>query len=108
MNEEITITIEEKLNSLADLKLMLKEKENAFENENADLKQTIKDLEKEISEVVLNEGQTIKTEFISAVWNKGKTTWDGKLLEGYAVAHPEILAARRFGEPTVSFRMAKK
>ena len=37
-----------------------------------------------------------------------KTSWDGKLLEGYAVAHPEILAARKVGKPTVSFRTVKE
>ena len=106
--EELEITVLEKLNLLADMKLMYTEKENAFKADTADLSTSIKELEEEIKKEVLSRGETIKAEHISAIWNKGKETWDGKLLAGYALAHPDILAARKVGEPTVSFRMAKK
>lgn len=54
--------------------------------------------------IVLELGTTVKASSIMAVWNKGRTTWKGDLLEGYAVAHPEVLACRQVGEPSVSFR----
>jgi DNA-binding TFAR19-related protein (PDSD5 family) len=52
-------------------------------------------------------GQSVKGQFLHAVWNKGRESWDGKLLAGFALAHPEILTARKVGEPTVSLRTAK-
>lgn len=107
-NNELEITVEEKLNLLADMRLMYIEKENAFKKETEDLSSGIKQLEEEIKAVVLKRGETIKTDCISAIWTKGKETWDGKLLAGYALAHPDILAAKKIGEPTVSFRMARK
>lgn len=107
-NEELKITIYEKLNLVADMKMKYAEKENAFKKETADLKQAIDDLESEIKTEVLKRGETIKTDTISAIWMKGKETWDGKLLAGYALAHPDILAAKKVGEPQVQFRMARK
>lgn len=52
-------------------------------------------------------GASVKGEHLHAVYSKGRATWDGKLLEGYAVAHPEVLACRNVGEPTVSIRAVK-
>lgn len=78
-----------------------------FDTDNADLIEKIKKEEEEITAYILEKGETVKTDKISAIWNKGKTSWDGKLLEGYAIAHPDILAARKIGNPTVSFRVVK-
>ena len=103
----MTNNLIEKLNELAELKLAYAASKAKWETQTAEAKERIDDLEKEISEAVLAEGQTVKTDLISAIWNKGKSTWDGKLLEGYAVAHPEILAAKKVGKPTVSFRLTK-
>ena len=102
------MNLEEKLNELAGMKLAYAASKAEWEVQTAEAKERIDDLEKEISEAVLAEGKTVKTDLISAIWNKGKSTWDGKLLEGYAVAHPEILAAKKVGKPTVSFRLAAK
>lgn len=101
------MTLEEKLEMLAGLKLGLEARTAAFEAEIASTTDAIKSLETEVKAEVLALGQTVKTDHISAIWNKGKTTWDGKLLEGYAVAHHEILAAKKTGQPTVSFKLAK-
>ena len=94
---------------------LLAEKKAVFEALRADWESTqsgliaeIKTLSDEISAQILLKGETVSTEKMSAIYVKGKTTWDGKLLEGYAVAHPEILAAKKIGKPTVSFRPVKK
>ena len=100
--------ITEKLELLAGLKQAYAEAKADFEKQTFDTKMLIDDLESEITAAILDLGETVKTDHISAIWNKGKTTWDGKLLEGYALAHPDILAARKVGEPTVSFRLTKK
>jgi hypothetical protein len=38
---------------------------------------------------------------------KGRVSWDGKSLDGYMAAHPEISAFRKEGEPSVSLRNVK-
>ena len=97
----------EKMNLLADLKSDLSALKAQFDADNALLTENIAHLEEDIKTAVLQAGETVKTEKISAIWNKGKTTWDSRLLDGYAVAHPEILQARKVGNPTVSFKLAK-
>ncbi len=41
-------------------------------------------LESEIKADVISKKETIKSENVMAVWNKGRVTWDSKLLEGMA------------------------
>lgn len=61
----------------------------------------------EIKAEVLTAGSTAKGSKYMAVWNKGRESWDGKKLNGFAMAHPEILQAKNVGEPTVSIRRVK-
>ena len=49
-------------------------------------------------------GETVKGKELVAVWNKGRSSWDTKRLEGYAEAHPEIKAFYVKGEPGVTIR----
>lgn len=103
MNELI-----QKIDLLAEKKATFELLKAKFETENSALLQEIDVLSKEITVEVLEKSETVSTEKMSVIYCKGKTTWDGKLLEGYAVAHPEILAAKKIGKPTVSFRPVKK
>jgi hypothetical protein len=57
-------------------------------------------LEMEIKEAVVALGKSVKGGQLSASFVKGRITWDTKTLDGYAVAHPEILFARNEGEPS--------
>ena len=67
-------------------------------------KNLVTELEDGLKADVLKIGETVKGTYLQAVYTKPRVTWDGKLLEGYAVAHPEILAAQKIGSPSVSFR----
>jgi len=51
--------------------------------------------------------ESIKGEQLQAVFSKARTTWDGKKLEGYAVAHPEIEKLKKTGSPSVAIREVK-
>jgi len=64
-------------------------------------------LEAEIKAEVLDAGQSVKSAHLMAVYNKGRVTWDGKQLEGMMALIPGLAAARKKGEPTVSFRAVK-
>lgn len=63
-------------------------------------------LELEIKEEVIAIGATVRGENLMAVFVKGREGgWDSGKLKGFAMAHPEILAAKKpDGEPTVSFK----
>lgn len=66
----------------------------------------IAELETEIKRAVLAAGASVKGTRLHAVWVKGRVTFDSKYIEGYAIAHPELLAYRKEGEPSVSIRKA--
>lgn len=52
-------------------------------------------------------GQSVKGERFQVVYSKPRVTWDAKSLDGYAMAHPELFAFRREGEPSISIRTVK-
>jgi hypothetical protein len=68
------------------------------------LESAIAETKRQIETCVLELGQTVKSNRAIAVYNRGRITWDNQALEGYAVAHPEILAFRKEGEPYVTIR----
>ena len=75
-----------------------------FDPKVADLKRTLSILEAQIKEQVLIAGQTVKGSLHQFVFSKPRVSWDTKGLDGYAVAHPEILQFRKEGAPSVSVR----
>lgn len=60
----------------------------------------------EIKDAVKTEGKTVRGKVYMAVWVKGRDGgWDTKQLQGYALAHPEILTAKnKDGEPSITIR----
>ena len=69
-----------------------------------EIEESITSMKKAIGEEVLANGAPVKGSVLQAIINKGRVSWDGKLLEGYAVAHPDVLPCRKEGEPTVTIR----
>lgn len=67
----------------------------------------IAELTSEIRKEVLERGDSVKGANLHAILVKGRTSWDTKALDGYAVGHPEILVFRRQGEPSVSIRRTR-
>ena len=61
-------------------------------------------LEAEIKQETLVTGATIHGAHMMAVWAKGRVSWDSKQLEGMIAIIPQIAAARKEGEPSVSLR----
>lgn len=54
--------------------------------------------ESELRKVVVATKESITKDKYRIVYSKPRETWDGKLLDGYAAAHPEILAFKKIGE----------
>ncbi len=65
------------------------------------------ELEERIKAAVVEAGASVKGDALQAVYSKPRVSWDGKALEGYAAAHPEIVAFRTTGAPSVSIRAVK-
>lgn len=61
-------------------------------------------LEARIKDQVLGLGTSVKADQLQAIYTKPRVTWDLRGLEGFMVAHPEISAFRKVGQPSVSFR----
>lgn len=121
------MTIEEMLNELSSLKFQVKALEKWQQGQidniiTPELRQAVADIEAEIKpqfdvmnakiealteqikKAVIANGASVKGRELHAVYNKGRVSWDAKLLEGLALAVPEVLKARSVGEPSVSFR----
>ena len=68
----------------------------------------IKNIQAEIRDMVIKHGSSVKVDLgsgeRSAIYVKGRTSWDGKALEGFAIAHPEILVCKKEGNPSVRFK----
>ena len=92
-----SVTPQEVKDKIAEIEAEYADKIEGMTNEKAVL-------EAEIKGEVLASGRTIKGNTHAFTFTKGRTSWDSKLLDGYAVAHEEILVARKVGEPSVSIR----
>lgn len=62
------------------------------------------EIEALVKSAVVRHGASIKGTSLQAVYSKPRVSWDTKALDGYAVAHPELLGLRTEGQPSVSIR----
>ena len=53
---------------------------------------------------VVQGGASVKGAHLQAVYAKGRVSWDSKMLDGLAIAIPEVAKARKEGAPSVSIR----
>ena len=99
-------TTEGKIREMLDYLAQAQDQLERIRRENGieEIEEAIASMKKAIGAEVLAHGAPVKGSVLQAIINKGRVSWDSKLLEGYAVAHPEIKAARKEGEPTVTIR----
>lgn len=87
-----------------EIKAQLAEIDAEFKLQSLAVDENIEALTAEIKPEVIKIGATVKGERLSAVFSKGRVSWDTKALDGYAAAHPEVAQFRKEGEPSVSIR----
>jgi len=111
MNDEIA---REYLKKYAELAQRANEVQAIIDKRTANLKQEIAEynaemqfLESSVKHYVVSRGKTLKGDYYDVVYSKGRTTWNSKQLEGYALIHPEITQCRQTGEPSASLRIVK-
>lgn len=78
-----------------------------FEDRIQEFGDQIHSLETSICTAVKLHQQSVKGEQLHAVYSKGRTTWDGKKLDGMMALIPQLKEARKEGEPSVSIREVK-
>ena len=89
-----------------EIKAKIAEIEAEFADKTQFIQEEITKLEAEIKEDVTANGETVKGDYLMAVFAKGRVSWDTKALDGYAAAHPEVAQFRKEGAPSVSIRKA--
>ncbi len=95
--------LQEKMNECGRLMHDMEVAQAEFDYKHRTVREMIGNLKDEIKEEILKRGASYHTPCLEVRWSKGKTTWNGSLLEGLALAHPEINAAKKIGKPSVSF-----
>lgn len=88
----------------AEVRQRLDEIDAEFSGKAGAVDANIAELTEDIKSEVLALGVTAKGQFFMAIWNKGRTTWDSKKLDGMASIIPQLNDARKVGEPTVTLR----
>ncbi len=86
----------------AEVRAALEELEAEFAPKEEEAVRKEQALRKRVVEMVKSLGHTVKGAHLQAVFSM-RTSWDSKRLEGFAKAHPEILAFRT-QKPSVSIR----
>jgi hypothetical protein len=88
-----------------EIKQAMADIEAEFAGKAEPLQVEIEKLEIIIKQAALQVGETIKGENMMAVYSKPRVSWDTKGLEGYMMAHPEIVTFRKTSETgSVSLR----
>lgn len=62
--------------------------------------------EQAVRELVLSLGRSVGAGGIKATYRSAPTTWDGARLAAYAEEHPEVLAFRKVGKPSVALKFS--
>lgn len=70
----------------------------------AGLQLDITALEAEVKAAVLANGDSVKGDRLTAVYMRGRPSWNDDALNGYAIDNPAILAFRTQGKPSVTIR----
>lgn len=91
----------------AEVKMALAEIDDEYQKALDAAHQSYTEAEAAIKTAVAEHGETVKGQFLQAVWSKPRVTWDAKALDGYAINHPELFAFRKEGAPSVSIRATR-
>lgn len=88
-----------------EIKMQLDAIDVDFDGNTEHAREEINKLRSDIKDAVEAHGSSVKGEHRHAVFSR-RSTWNGKKLEGFALAHPEILAAKK-ESISVSIRKTK-
>jgi len=75
-----------------------------FDERETQLTAEIAQQEAAIKDYVLATGATAQGTYLQALIMAPRITWDNKAMHVYSTLHPEVLAYRKVGEPSVQIR----
>jgi hypothetical protein len=78
--------------------------EAEFSGKADDVDVNIKKLEAEIKAAVKEAGESVKGQYIHAVYVRGRITWNTDKMEAWRKDHPFLDDARKEGEPSITLR----
>ena len=87
-----------------EVKAKLAEIDAEFNDKASTVENNIVELESLVKAEVLKTGKTVKGSHMMAVWNKGRISWDNKVLDDLMIVLPELSKARKEGDPFVSLK----
>jgi len=82
----------------------VKEMHDTYTQKAAEQRLELIDVKERIKRLVLESGESVSTEYNSAVYMPGRVSWNTAGLEGYAIANQDILNFRKEGAPYVVFK----
>ena len=101
----IMATIQPELDELmASVKVEIDAMESCYNSQVTEWLQVAERLESEVRVAVIAEGKSVKATHLHAVYSKGRVTWDGKKLDGMMSLIPQLVDARKEGDPSVTIR----
>jgi len=101
----IMATIQPELDELmASVKVEIDAMESHYNSQVAEWLEMAEKLEVEIKADVVANGASVKASHLHAVYSKGRVTWDGKKLDGMMSLIPQLMDARKEGDPSVTIR----
>jgi len=65
--------------------------------------ENLNNLKELIQKDILENQKSVKGTYKHAIFTQGRTSWDGKKLEGLALEHPAIEKCKKVGSPSVRF-----
>lgn len=90
-----------------EIRAKIAEIEAEYQNAYEAVDQKIAEKTDTIRRDVLAAGRSVKGAQLMAVYSKGRVTWNAAVLDGLAIAIPQLASARSEGEPSVSIRPVK-
>ena len=102
------LDFEDRINALGYYMNKLDEKKAQFEQENAELIDTVEKLKTSLKEDFSRQGEGLIYGRVSVSVSQPRISWDSKGLTRYVEQHPEINEFQKVGDPTVSFRLIKE
>lgn len=78
--------------------------DNEINTERQKLSEELETLTKEVSDAVLEQGQSVSSEHLQAVFNSGRVSWETKALDALIDVHPYLANHRKVGAPFVTIR----
>lgn len=79
-----------------------------FDQQRKELKKKLDEQEKKVKTAVLKVGERVMTDRLDCRYVAGRVSWNDDKLQGFALVHPEINAARSVGDPSVSIYEVKE